>query len=96
MSARGIELRNIFLTYIQQAGKSPFMDFLKVFPVDLPAVPVTSGLHMRAHVAKKVQNVVNNTVIKCVITALSICTSKNSVFPDFAHLVEPEIRIFLH
>ena len=25
----------------------------------------------------------NNSVFKCVITALSMCTSKNSVFPDF-------------
>ena len=32
---------------------------------------------------KKVGNVTNNAVIKCVIRARSICTSKNSVFPDF-------------
>ena len=39
---------------------------------------------VRAHMwLKKVWNVTNNAVIKCVIRALSICTSKNSVFPDF-------------
>ena len=39
---------------------------------------------VRAHMwLKKVGNVTNNDVIKCVIRALSICTSKNSVFPDF-------------
>ena len=31
----------------------------------------------------EVRNVTNNAVIKCVITALFICTSKNSVFSDF-------------
>ena len=35
------------------------------------------------HAAEKVRNVKNNAVIKCVIRALSICTSKNLVFPDF-------------
>ena len=39
-------------------------------------------LHMRMWL-KKVWNVTNNAVIKCVIRALSIGTSKNSVFPDF-------------
>ena len=34
-----------------------------------------------------------HTVIKCVVTALSICTSKNSVFSRFSYPVEPEIQI---
>ena len=41
------------------------------------------NIQLFMHAAEKVRNVKNNAVIKCVIRALSICTSKNLVFPDF-------------
>ena len=55
------------------------------------------GLCMRActHAAKKLRNVRNNVVIKCVIRALYMYLKKLS-FSGFSHPVEPEIWIFLH
>ena len=48
------------------------------------------------HAAEKVWNVKNNAVIKCVIRALSICTSKNLVFPDFLIRLNRKSGFFFH
>ena len=48
------------------------------------------------HAAEKVRNVKNNAVIKCVIRALSICTSKNLVFPDFLIRLNRKSGFFFH